>query len=226
MFTGSGNVPYGLHDKLTEGIGGIEQRHDQQRSNDVLRDGAVELSRIGALARIRSHGYLLDTLDIAKLNAQRESSRTSGARASTTSRTAARGRSWPRDLSGDRIRTRGTSSAAWRISRRRRKRTSRTSSACTTRQTTRILVVVGDFDPAQAKAWVAKYFGDIPRGKPITRPKVAPGHAREQKRGWCTRTACRSRASTFSGRPSVRRATIVSRSTCSQRSSPDRARRA
>ena len=36
------------------------------------------------------------------------------------------------------------------------------------------LAIVGDFDPAQAKAWVQKYFGDIPRGKPITRPAVAP----------------------------------------------------
>ncbi len=36
------------------------------------------------------------------------------------------------------------------------------------------LSIVGDFDPAQTKAWVQKYFGDIPRGKPITRPTVAP----------------------------------------------------
>ncbi len=34
------------------------------------------------------------------------------------------------------------------------------------------LTVVGDFDPKQAKAWIAKYFTDIPRGKPITRPTV------------------------------------------------------
>lgn len=36
------------------------------------------------------------------------------------------------------------------------------------------LAIVGDFDPAQTKAWVTKYFGDIPRGKAITRPTVAP----------------------------------------------------
>jgi zinc protease len=34
------------------------------------------------------------------------------------------------------------------------------------------LSIAGDFDPAQAKAWVQKYFGDIPRGQPITRPRV------------------------------------------------------
>ena len=39
------------------------------------------------------------------------------------------------------------------------------------------LAVVGDFDPAQAKRWVERYFGDIPRGSPITRPAVAPGVA-------------------------------------------------
>jgi zinc protease len=36
------------------------------------------------------------------------------------------------------------------------------------------IAIVGDFDPAQAKQWVARYFGDIPRGKPIERPKAAP----------------------------------------------------
>ena len=36
------------------------------------------------------------------------------------------------------------------------------------------LAIVGDFDAVQAKAWVTKYFGDISRGKPITRPKVDP----------------------------------------------------
>jgi zinc protease len=36
------------------------------------------------------------------------------------------------------------------------------------------LTIVGDFDPAQAKSWVTKYFGDIPRGNPIKRPAVAP----------------------------------------------------
>jgi zinc protease len=34
------------------------------------------------------------------------------------------------------------------------------------------LGIVGDFDPAQAKAWVTKYFKDLPKGAPITRPNV------------------------------------------------------
>ena len=36
------------------------------------------------------------------------------------------------------------------------------------------LTIVGDFDAAQAKSWVTKYFGDIPRGNAIKRPDVAP----------------------------------------------------
>ena len=38
------------------------------------------------------------------------------------------------------------------------------------------LTIVGDFDPAQAKAWVTKYFGDIPRGNAIKRPIVRTRH--------------------------------------------------
>jgi len=34
------------------------------------------------------------------------------------------------------------------------------------------LAIVGDFDPAKAKAWVAKYFAAIPSGPAITRPVV------------------------------------------------------
>jgi zinc protease len=36
------------------------------------------------------------------------------------------------------------------------------------------LSIVGDFDVAQAKAWVAKYFGDFPRGKALARPSARP----------------------------------------------------
>jgi zinc protease len=44
------------------------------------------------------------------------------------------------------------------------------------------LSIVGDIDPKQTKAWVAKYFGGLPRGKPITRPSVGPSSLTSQKR--------------------------------------------
>jgi zinc protease len=36
------------------------------------------------------------------------------------------------------------------------------------------LVIAGDFDPVQARRWVEKYFGDIPRGAPAARPQPRP----------------------------------------------------
>jgi zinc protease len=38
------------------------------------------------------------------------------------------------------------------------------------------LVVTGNFDPAQVKGWIRKYFGDIPRGKSPERPAPVPAH--------------------------------------------------
>jgi zinc protease len=37
-----------------------------------------------------------------------------------------------------------------------------------------ILSIAGDFDTGQAKALVTKYFGGLPRGKPIVRPSAGP----------------------------------------------------
>ncbi|HEX8335873.1 MAG TPA: pitrilysin family protein, partial [Pyrinomonadaceae bacterium] len=34
------------------------------------------------------------------------------------------------------------------------------------------LVIAGDFDPKEARAWVEKYFGPIPKGEAVTRPQV------------------------------------------------------
>jgi zinc protease len=36
------------------------------------------------------------------------------------------------------------------------------------------LSIAGDFQPAQAKAWITKYFGEFPKGKAITRPAAGP----------------------------------------------------
>jgi zinc protease len=44
------------------------------------------------------------------------------------------------------------------------------------------LAIVGDFDPAKAKAWVEKYFAAIPRGPGITRPTVPATRLAANKR--------------------------------------------
>ena len=44
------------------------------------------------------------------------------------------------------------------------------------------LAIVGDIDKAQTKAWVEKYFADLPRGKPIVRPKFSSAVLPSEKR--------------------------------------------
>ena len=43
-----------------------------------------------------------------------------------------------------------------------------------------VLVVSGDFDKEQAKKWIKKYFGNIPRGKDIKRPHFAEDPIKEE----------------------------------------------
>jgi zinc protease len=42
--------------------------------------------------------------------------------------------------------------------------------------------VVGDFDPAQAKEWIQKYFADLPKGQNVERPSVAAAKLEASKR--------------------------------------------
>jgi zinc protease len=44
------------------------------------------------------------------------------------------------------------------------------------------IAIVGDFDPARTKALIKKYFGELPKGKPIVRPKPAPLVLSEERR--------------------------------------------
>src|SRR3970282_2685932 len=39
---------------------------------------------------------------------------------------------------------------------------------------TATIAIVGYFDSVQVKRWITKYFADLPKGAPITRPTVAP----------------------------------------------------
>lgn len=72
MFTGSGHVPYGLHDKLTEGVGGGNNgstTNDRTNYYETIPANYLESALWIEADRM---GFLLDTLDIAKLNAQRD----------------------------------------------------------------------------------------------------------------------------------------------------------
>jgi zinc protease len=174
MFTGSGHVPYGLHDKLTEGVGGSNNgttNNDRTSYYETVPSNYLETALWLEADRM---GFLLDSLDIAKLNAQRDivkNERRQGVdnqpygRAGEILAAATYPPSHP--YSWDVIGSMADLSAA---------------SEADVKDFFRLyyapnnayLAIVGDFDPAQAKAWLAKYFGDIPKGKPITRPAVKP----------------------------------------------------
>jgi zinc protease len=174
MFTGSGHAPYGVHDKLTGGIGGSNNgTTDNDRTtyyetvpSNYLEDQIwLEADRMG---------FLLDTLDLAKLNAQRDIVKNERrqrvdnvpyGRAGEILGHATYPASHP--YSWDVIGSMTDLSAA---SENDVKNFFRTYYA----PNNAILTIVGDFDPAQAKAWVTKYFADLPKGKDIVRPSVQP----------------------------------------------------
>ena len=124
MFTGSGHVPYGLHDKLTEGVGGSNNgttSNDRTTYYETVPSNYLETALWLESDRM---GFLLDTLDIAKLNAQRDIVKNER-RQSVDNQPY--GRAYEilaaGDLSGVASVFVGASSAAWRTCRRRPKRT-------------------------------------------------------------------------------------------------------
>ncbi len=174
MFTGSGHVPYGLHDRLTEGAGGM---NNGSTSNDITTYyETVPSNYLETMLWMESDrmGFLLDSLDLAKLNAQRDIVKNERRQRvdnqpygrvseilSKATYPASHPYSWPvigsmEDLSA--------------ASEEDVKNFFRLYYA----PNNAYLTIVGDFDAAQARAWVTKYFGDIPRGAPIKRPAVAP----------------------------------------------------
>jgi zinc protease len=174
MFTGSGNIPYGLHDKYTSGIGGDNNGttdNDRTLYYETMPSNYLETALWLESDRM---GFLLDALDIAKLNAQRDIVKNErrqridnqpygrvGEILSAAMYPPSHPYSWSvigsmEDLSA--------------ASEEDVKSFFRLYYA----PNNAILTIAGDIDPSQAKAWVSKYFSAIPQGKPISRPKIAP----------------------------------------------------
>lgn len=174
MFTGSGHVPYGTHDQLTEGVGGSNNgttSNDRTTYYETVPSNYLEDELWLESDRM---GFLLDKLDLAKLNAQREIVKNER-RQSMDNQPYGR---------AEEILSQATYPAShpysWDVI------GSMTDLSAASEQDVKdffrlyyapnnaILSIVGDIDAARTKTWVAKYFGDIPRGKPITRPAVQP----------------------------------------------------
>ena len=182
MFTGSGHVPYGLHDKLTEGVGGGNNgttNNDRTNYYETVPSNYLETMLWLEADRM---GFLLDKLDIAKLNAQRDVVKNERrqnydnqpyGRANEILAAAMYPKghpySWPVIGSMDDLTaaTEEDVKAFFRLY---------------YAPNNASLAIVGDFDPKQAKAWIQKYFGDLPKGQPVTRPAVAPAKLDANKR--------------------------------------------
>jgi zinc protease len=182
MFTGSGHVPYGMHDKFTEGVGGS---NNGQTYFDWTRYWETDPSNYLETAlwlESDRMGFLLDSLDDKKFRAQRDIVKNER-RQSYDNQPYGRDRellglamypnghpySWPTigamtDLTGATVDD--------------VKRFFRVYYA----PNNATLVVVGDINREQTKAWIAKYFGDLTRGRAIARPNVGPPSLRGEKR--------------------------------------------
>jgi zinc protease len=182
MFTGSGHVPYGLHDKLTEGVGGS---NNGTTSNDrTVYFETVPSNYLESALWLESDrmGYLLDKLDLAKLNAQRDivknerrqrvDNQPYGRAEEIVSQTIYPAR---HPYSWSVIGSMADLSAA---SEEDVKNFFRIYYA----PNNAVLSIAGDFDPAPTKVWVAKYFGDFLRGERVSRPVVAPITLEAEKR--------------------------------------------
>ena len=173
MFTGSGHVPYGLHDKLTEGVGGNNNGSTTNDRTNYYENIPSNYLESALWLESDRMGYLLDTLDIAKLNAQRDVVKNERRQSydnqpygrvseifSAAMYPKGHPYSWPvigsmTDLSAA---SEEDVKAFFRLYYAPNNAT---------------IAIVGDFDPAQAKTWITKYFGDLAQGKTVERPRIA-----------------------------------------------------
>src|SRR5689334_24017764 len=72
MFTGSGHVPYGLHDKLTEGVGGNNNGSTNNDRTNYFENIPSNYLESALWMEADRMGFLLDKLDSAKFTAQRD----------------------------------------------------------------------------------------------------------------------------------------------------------
>ena len=182
MFTGSGHVPYGLHDRLTEGVGGSNNgttNNDRTTYYETVPSNYLETVLWLEADRM---GFLLDALDLAKLDAQRDVVKNERRQGLDNQ---------PYGRAGE-ILARATYPAAhpypWEVI------GSMADLSAASEEDVKdffrhyyapnnaYLAIVGDFDPDQAKAWVTKYFGEIPRGEPIERSPAPPVTLEREKR--------------------------------------------
>jgi zinc protease len=172
MFTGSAHVPYGMHDKFTEGVGGNNNggtSYDETSYYENIPSNYVEHALWLEADRM---GWLLDALDTAKYNAQRsivqqerkqrvDNVPFGRAREIMLANMYPSTNPYSWDVIGHLADLQAAPMDAVKDFFRKYYAPNNATVA-----------IVGDFDEATTKALVKKYFGEIPRGQAIARPKV------------------------------------------------------
>ncbi len=182
MFTGSGHVPYGLHDRMTEGVGGNNNgstNNDRTNYYETVPSNYLETALWLESDRM---GFLLDKLDDAKFKAQRDIVQNER-RQSVDNQPYGRAYElvdfgiypeghpygWPVVGYMTDLQAAGVNDVKDFF------RLYYAPSNAT-------IAIVGDFDPAQAKTLVRKYFSDLKAGAKITRPKFTAPVLSAEKR--------------------------------------------
>jgi zinc protease len=182
MFTGSGHVPYGLHDRLTEGVGGDNNGSTSNDRTNYYENVPSNYVETALWLESDRMGFLLDKLDSAKFVAQRDIVQNERRQSYDNVPYGRAGEiisaalfpedhpyHWPvigymPDLQNATVED---VKSFFRLYYAPANAT---------------LAIVGDFDPAQAKRWVQRYFGDLPQGAPIARPAAAPPTVTAERR--------------------------------------------
>lgn len=176
MFNGSEHAPYGTHDRLTNGVGGS---YNGSTNNDKTNFFEYTPSNnLQSLLWLESDrlGFLLPTLDLTKMNAQRDVVKSERRQSYDNQPFGRVGEiidahmypeghpyHWPvigsmTDLSAASLNDVKKFYNKWYG------------------PNNAVLVVVGDFNIPQTRAWIQQYFSDISAGPPVKRPVVAPAH--------------------------------------------------
>jgi len=182
MFTGSLNVAYGLHDRYTEGVGGDNNGSTNNDRTNYYENIPPNYLETALWMEADRMGFLLDKLDEAKFNAQRDivqNERRQGIDNQPYGRTFeiltsqmlpdSHPYSWPvvGYLSELQKATVDDVKEFFRLYYAPNNAT---------------IAIVGDIDPVKTKQWVTKYFGDLKKGAPIVRPTVPPTVLASEKR--------------------------------------------
>ena len=182
MFSGSGHVPYGMHDRLTIGVGGSNRAttsFDRTNYYDIVPSNYLETALWLESDRM---GFLLERLDEAKFVAQRDIVQNErrektedvpygrGLEIISTARYPAKHPYyWPivgymADLRNAGVEDVKRFFRAWYA------------------PSNATLTIVGDFEPAQARRWITKYFGGLARRPAVVHPNTPPAALTSEKR--------------------------------------------